>query len=467
MKDNSAFLTDLQVLKAISQKRRLHIDVSRLEKDFLAFSSLCENKKLKVRNPQLYRLRGEEIKHFVDAAKSLNLDVSTIPDGIGLAGDFKFTNEKNFIISLAPSQIMADVYSGSRLNLLPLVERVYTSGAAVIRDFAIHEALVGEVKCKRGDLLLTEVHLFPERFKTGNYTMGVNIDTPNKTIASFKELSDLLLHAKENPKTFLLDEAKVKEATRKAIELRNRIGALSRFDLPASTEFNVETNSCFLRNNGNSYYFLYSPQKDKNALVFYGDYLFRSEKEAPLDLLTINGDDFQHSLVKLLELGFYEPSLAVLEQRINDFSSLYEGLSRKSQKQISGEYPDFELLVNDLRQAKEYFNLVLNNDLRRKYIVEQPAELAEFMVCPAYKDPILLQLLNRLSWNKALRGYQNTERFIKSFSNADEEERQKLLNAATENLLFNYQQNNDVNRWLYENHKDFCSRSGIEFEITK
>lgn len=82
---------------------------------------------------------------------------------------------------------------------------------------------------------------------------------------------------------------------------------------------------------------------------------------------------------------------------------------------------------------------------------------------PAQDHIVLHQLLPRLSWNPHICLYHNTEEFQEVFSqSADQIE---LLQKTTNNLIFSHQQNNDVNDWLYKNHRKTCEKAGISFEI--
>jgi hypothetical protein len=85
------------------------------------------------------------------------------------------------------------------------------------------------------------------------------------------------------------------------------------------------------------------------------------------------------------------------------------------------------------------------------------------MVCPEQDDPVLHELLPKLSWNSSLRGYHDTRSFRERFAKSDEHARAALLTGISSNLFFNYQQNNDANTWLYANHRELCEKQGLRF----
>ncbi len=95
----------------------------------------------------------------------------------------------------------------------------------------------------------------------------------------------------------------------------------------------------------------------------------------------------------------------------------------------------------------------------------QPAELLEFFVYPATNDPVVHELLPRMSWNASIREYHDTLGFMDRFEKASDKQRKDMLVQVKSNIMFSNQQNKNVNLWLFQNHKEFCERAGIKFKL--
>jgi hypothetical protein len=455
-------LMRLQRLKTIAEgSDGMH--TNQLEQDFLEFSSLLPQKSLTVKLPSLYSVKGDEKQHLADI-----LDVkvdANLPKAIDISGGFDYSDKENKVIFLSLRQLMSDHISSTRSYLNPLIENVYTSGETLIRDFGIHEGLVGTVTSKRGNLDLTEAHLFPEKFKTGAYDLSMVLDTPLGTVDKFLEITELLEQLKSNPKNALLNPSKISDLATKAMKLRKKLGSLSRYEVPDTKVFSASTNSCVIRTEDSTLFYLYSTKKAKNAVVYFGMNPFVDA--SPKELEVLNGNEHQKTLIELVDLGFYDASPSILERRIKNLNELYETAVRAGADSNNGNHLEFKTLLNNLDKSKNYFERVLNSDVRRQYVANLSPELAEFMVYPSTDDAIIHELQPRLSWNESLRNYHSTTKFISQFENADDQEKVDMLREVTSNILFNNQQNNNVNTWLYKNHHDFCEKADIDFTILK
>jgi hypothetical protein len=144
---------------------------------------------------------------------------------------------------------------------------------------------------------------------------------------------------------------------------------------------------------------------------------------------------------------------------------LSEEASRKAGRPLVLENYDFNTLVKSLGNAEKYFQNVANNDMRMGYVLRQPDEILEFMVCPDDESPIIHELLPRLSWNKTMRNYHNAPAFIRKFEAENEQGRKKMLEEVYSSINFSNQQNNDVNLWLFKNYNKFCIESGVNFNV--
>lgn len=451
-------LKDLSNLAKIARGETVLLDTNRLQDDFLTFSGFTSKPALTVRQPRLYKLQGEKARQYAAALSTLGISAST-PEAVGIAGAFDNDSLDDAIIIVSGEQLNADQASSQRSYLQPLLENIYSEGHGLIRDFTIHEALYGRVKCMQGDLDLSEAHLFPERLTKGPYQLTVELDTPIHTASKFKSLTELIEQFNQDT---IKDPLKVQDATQKAVELRKLLGSLSRYEKPGTTRFTVATNSCVIRNGTNVCFYLFIPETHKNVMVYFGERPFATGLE-PKDLTVLSGNQHHYTLARLVELGVYEPSLEVLRQRVADMQTLYDNAARGLQQSLNGSHQDVSGLLDVLQKAEDWFTKVADTKMRSYYLAEMPAEALEFAVYPASEDPVIHELLPRLSWNSIVRHYHDTAAFMKDFSEADETARIRMLSEVSSNILLNNQQNNDVNLWLYKNHKTFCEGNGITF----
>lgn len=457
-------LRKLWKLKQLSLGRTSWLNTNNLEKDFLSFSSLCNNRMLTVRPPKFYSLRGEEYDQFADVLKALNVNQVIPPDMVDISGMFDYSLNQDAVVFISPQQIHADHLSMYRSCLNPLIEKVYIEGNQLLKDFALHEALFGKVICKRGDLNVRETHLFPNKFTPGPYVLTTELETPNNTVKDFISLTDLIQDFFAHPKENILSPQKINEAAEKSIALRKNLGSLSRYATPKTQTFSVQTNSYVYIGIENDLFFLYSPENDKNVLVYFGKSQFA--KETKVDNLTIlMGKERHKTLHDLVELGFFKFSPLILDKRIEELTQLYERATRAADKSLVEEHPTYERLIQELKKIKNYYKEIINPTMVKNYALTLPPELLEFIVYPTTDDPVIHSLLPRVSWNKALRLYHNTPKFIDKFKLADEETMRSMLRSISSNIIFSHQQNNDVNYWLYKNYRQICAQEKIEFKI--
>ena len=165
-------------------------------------------------------------------------------------------------------------------------------------------------------------------------------------------------------------------------------------------------------------------------------------------------------------MGFYAPSEAILENRIKRLSQIYDDAKRHGNN-MEIKHVALSETMDKLENLSEYFASVRNEEMRKKHVLRQMPELLELVVYPTLNDPILHELLPRLSWNEGLRAYHHTRQFIRLYEGAFNEDKEKMIKAITPSIIFNNQQNNDINSWLYLNHKEFCEANGINFELIK
>ncbi len=279
-------LAELYKLKQIVQDSRGDINISKLEKDFLAFSAYSQKKVLKINFPNLYKLQDEEHMHFAAALAALDIKGVKSVDYLDFSGSYALSTPLDTVILMSLSQAGADNFTQARAHMNPLIEKIYLEGGAMIRDFSIHEALVGKVVSKRGVLDLKELILFPEKFTPGPYQLSVRLETPMKTVEKLRELTELIKEFEKNPEQ-ILDPKAVDKVTTRALNLRRILGSLTRYQVIENQDVSVEVNSCVIKNEQNELFYLYSPEKNTNVLVYFGENPFEKTR-IPAGLLVLN-----------------------------------------------------------------------------------------------------------------------------------------------------------------------------------
>ncbi|GEM_PF-4240886 len=461
MRDIIDELTEIHRLRQLARGEG-PVSVRALEAEYIGFSGRIPDRALAVRLPRLYELHGDESTHLELALKALGITATEVPAAVDISGAFG-TEIGAAVIFLSMQQLDADHHSYSRSRLNPLIQAAYANGSRLISDFSIHEAIMGRVECMRGDLRLDEVHLFPQRFQPGAYQLSVTLDTPKRTITELMGLEKALESIEASPK-LLLERGRVMAVAEKAVQLRTSLGSLSRYQAPEQNTFTAETNSYTLKAGEATLYYLYSPSQRQNIVVVFGQSPFR---EAPREIMVLDGQDAQQTLKGLLERGVFGVSVPVLEQRIAGLEAAYESLVRAEGIETQSHYPNFSSLVSELSRIKERLSSISSESARRQYALRLPADMLEFIVYPDTRDPVVHELLPRLSQNRAVRAYNDTERFMAMFEGADAQGRASMLRGVQQNILFRDQQNNDVNVQLYQRHRQFCEDVGVKFEVVK
>jgi hypothetical protein len=440
-------------------------ELSDLEKVFLSFSEHTNGGSLVVKRPKLFHLGDEQKSNLKDALHGFGITLESVPSSVDITGAFDITTlGTDKIIIVSPQQFLQDHYSNIRSYLNPLIEQVYSEAASLLSDFTLHEAISGQVKIRRGCLDLKDVKFFPERFSKGPYQMTVRLDTAKSTIEDLAKLYGSFEKFSIDPKLSLLDKNLIDDAVSKATALRKRLGALSRYALPETTELNAETDYCILQEEEATLVYLYCKKSDENLLVCFGKPSIGPDA-APSSLKVLNGHEHQDTLLTLVRNGIFEVNENILDDRLKILKRTYDQVIRTGAAEHKENYAKIAQLIRCLDDAKRYFKEVINPEMRSSYISKSMPEALEFMLCPRTEDPILYELLPRLSWNGIIRGYHQTDIFTKVFGSASDKEKADMVHKISKNMIFSNYQNYTVNNWLYENHQELCRKEGIRFEI--
>src|SRR3989338_10495869 len=76
------YLRMLYELGKAARGEKRHFNTSKLEEDFLRFSSYCPQRSIIARVPTLYQLHGDEQRHVADACAVLGIQLAQLPEAI-------------------------------------------------------------------------------------------------------------------------------------------------------------------------------------------------------------------------------------------------------------------------------------------------------------------------------------------------------------------------------------------------
>ncbi len=453
-----AELRKLRELKELAATQRGELSISQLEQEFLRLAELCKPSSLEVKNPSLYPLPGIEQVHVREALKSRGIESN--PDFIDATGDFPEAPDDLMII-VSPTQVESEFLDEKREFLLPLLQNVFIEGYDLISGFGIHEALVGNIKLTRDGLNLREAHIFPRRFTRGPYNLSVTLDSPHHTVQRYTTLTDNLEKLVKEPKKRVLDPAFFTRISKESFALRERLGLLSRYSVPSGNSYEAVSNSVYLENCSDLFY-LYVPEKNQNYVVHFGKNPFNI---IPSELHVIDGRDGEVALSTLLRAGVYDVSSDILDSRIESMEKVQEEATRKSQTALGAAQFQYNKLLRSLKDASREVKNLRNTEIRRDWAARLDPAVLEFMLYPTTDDPIARQLIPRLSWDPVIREYHDTKGFKDKFLNSKDDLRVELVQDIVQHMRFANHQNNMVNRWLYQEHRELCESSGIIFSV--
>jgi hypothetical protein len=436
MKGSFNYLKDLEYLRRIS--RGGVPTLNQLESVFLGFSRQQDGIELTVIEPELYIIRGDEINHLREAIGVT--DVAKVPKILDNSGQYDAGKPHGDILIASATQYKAGPLNYLMTFLSPILEEVYIS--RLVQEFTLREVLVGQVTYQVSGKDITD---FPQRISPGPYEISAEFDTANNTIEQLKEFERLLGESQKEPKAAVLSPNRIDSMLELGLDLRDRIGALRRYEIPEHQSFFAKSNYVFTMSGQTQMFWLY--KNDLNILVYFGKNPYEEE---PIGIEVYDGND-SNTLRSLIVKGYYKPSEMLLEERIKFFS----------------ERDDSSDIVHELSKAKRYFERFPSSIKRTEYILDSlPPELIEFVIYPNDDDPLLYLLLPRLSWSEELRQYHDSQRFISGFRSANAEKRKAMLNRIPA-PYFSHMQNNDVNLWLYQNHRELCENNGVNFRLVE
>jgi hypothetical protein len=376
------------------------ISISSAERAILSLPYNLQS--LQVSSPKLYVIQGEEIAHYNSAYASSS--TANVCDIIGRKpNDTTFATSRKILL-LSPSQRQADLLDERDAYLLPLIHKVYTENT--LWPYAVREALVGS--------LSVEQQAVDEPFK-----LSVSFQTPNQAISKYREFDALLKRIQKNPRE-LSDKTFKDKLESLTNELYLAQGELGRYDVvPQIISQNVS---------------------EIKTDIGYGLYLPESKKKLYVT-------PSPQVLAQLIDLGFYKPSLSVLERNIERFRTA-------SDKEF----------YTKLTRLAAHFKHTPNDTYKKDAFRENP-QLAPFSIVPYRDCPTLYALIDECSEFEVVRLYADSKKFKDTFAQNSELENIDLLRKLNQFIPFIAHQNNDTN--LFLSTQKVSNDVGLEFKVCR
>lgn len=309
-------------------------------------------------------------------------------------------------------------------NKNAIIRKIYDAHRNTIDQILMGEVLVGTDKQRDLDILIDN----PDSL----FNIEMKFDTPNNALSKLKNI-------RKNEKILLENEGKLKDR-RFLGKLLSSIEDISTdhgsLDRIPDNEIHIKEKVRFnkLRIDDIDIYCI-KHTNDINIFVYFSN----DDKEIYMSdgIIILNGKDIE-SLRVLIELGVvgYNPYIG-LERAANMISERAKEL-----------LADIELLVKNNRDKDFFVNLGRNKI---------------YMTYPLIQNEILYELLTRMEDDEYKSNYMDTEKFISTVSNMNDEQLREFIEKTLNSLEFVEENNTMANMWLKENKKDICADLGIKF----
>ena len=374
-----------------------------------------------------------------------------------------------------------------------VIRKIFNTHRNIIEQILTGEALIGTVNQKDLGLMVDN----PESL----FNIEITFDTPNNAISKLKNIRKDERKLLEN-KGKLKDRAFLKNLLQNIEDVSAEHGSLDRIpdkeiNLTEKLDFNKLHLNAINMNNSNTVigaaehcdpmlsdnsnmlskmpsidiYCLRSIDGTIIFVYFFADstLLYRQlklhndekenyNKDKPIIL---NGKDIA-SLNVLMDLGMvgYNPYLG-LERAANMIIR-----NRKEKREnIDKQRFDLDRYENIPERAKELLTAVelLVENKRDKDFFINLGKIKIYMAYPLIQNEILYELLTRMEGEQYKLCYMDTEKFIQTVSNMNDDQLREFIEKILDSLEFREENNTVVNMWLMENRKNVCNDLGIKF----
>lgn len=448
-------------------------------------TSRKELKQLILDNKKTYLLSKAEIQKYEKCLDGTNGNLLNSKDeiyvdieGFSMAIAKKLGNNylRNNFILVSTKQIECDSIRDSHFSKYAkhnqqqhavqsaVIRKIFNIHRNTIEQILMGEALIGIVNQKDLSLMIDN----PESL----FNIEIVFDTPNNAISKLKNIrkDERILLENEDK---LKDRVFLKNLLQNIEDVSAEHGSLDRIpDKEINLKEKVYFNKLHLNKvNGKmpsiDIYCLRSTDGVMIFVYFFTDstLLFNDEKENYIndDLIILNGKDIE-SLNVLMELGMvgYNPYLG-LERAANmilrNRKEKRENINGTEQKNRFDLDRD-EKIPERAKELLTAVELLVDNKRDKDFFINL-GQIKIYMAYPLIQNDILYELLTRMENDEYKSCYMDTEKFLQTVSNMNDEQLREFVEKILDSLEFIEENNTMVNMWLMEN---VCNDLGIKFK---
>lgn len=363
----------------------------------------------------------------------------------------------NNCILISTKQIECDSIRDSYFS--KYARKIFNTHRNTIEQILTGEAIIGVVNQKDLNLMIDN----PESL----FNIEIVFDTPNKAISKLKNIRKderILLENEEK----LKDRIFLKNLLQNIEDVSTKHGSLDRIpDKEINLKEKVDFNKLHLKDLD---IYCLSAYGTMVFVYFFADNtrqpkLHNYEKENYIndDIIILNGEDIE-SLNVLIELGIvgYNPYLG-LERAANMI--LRNRRENPRRFDLDRDEKDRDEKRSIPEKAKELLaavELLVENKRDKDFFINL-GQIKIYMTYPLIQNEILYELLARMENDEYKSCYMNTEKFMQTVSNMNDEQLREFIEKILYSLEFREENNTMANIWLMENRKNVCKNLGIKF----
>jgi hypothetical protein len=447
--------------------------------------------------PKLFKIHAEKAKEYTQILKTLNV----YDNILNKKPDFDFTYfeldkagcdsriidilpeylDKHIIIASAHQKNM-DILRNNYSFLEPMLNEILDGRAKeTIAAITPYEILFGKLNTGL-ETLVKQINFGARHLvESGYFEISLELDTYTDSIKKMVNLRNKVLDIMDLEKqgvSSILNYGLEDEILSISRDLNKKYIDTSRFVLGDGDfiiddifPLKIKTNSYKYKNEDID---IYSFKNGKYIFVYFelGEQQVSKTFIDEKNYLVINGNDPSMMLLKLHENNIIDFNLSpkyikdkLIEVEQKDFSKYSKEndniiLKTSQAKKANYHSPLFYELESSL---KEIESTEIKNE--KEYMKNKSVEFKLSLMYPVIQDRLVYELLAKVNKNENTMTYTwDSENFKTKFSSETDENRSLILKEVLEGIKYEEQYNLQVNKWLFDNYKTLCEKSGVEFK---
>lgn len=388
------------------------------------------------------------------------------------------------IIIVSPHQKNMSILRNNYSFLRPLLRTILDGKVKdTIAAITPHEPVYGELESGL-ELLIKQLNFGASSIvDEGYFEVKLNLDTPTNAIKKISELRKTVLEVFGDNEGYLniLDYELEDKIVKSSQELIDIYGNITKLIIGEDSSSLIE--DIFpLKLQTNSYKYstdeidIYSFKNSKYIFIYFdkGEKTVHDNFIDSKRFLVLNGNesgkllDFlkKQSLIDYNLNEFYiDQTLKNIEKtefkKYNstadkDVTNGFSGLTKKQKNNIPDVYYELQQISEDLK------NRHVGNEAL--YMKNKSVEAKLALLFPKEKDPLIYEILGKLSKEETLMKYTwDTTGFKEEFMNAEPKQQKETLKQVMSNIIYQHQYNLSINSWLHDNYKPLCDELKVNF----